>query len=250
VRKRAIVSLALGSVLSSGLVMAQAPAQATEPAPPVVTGNVSFGLGLTSGNKDTVNFNAGYEFKYDPKTKNVVKSTGLFLYGKSDGELTNEQYGLSVRDEYSFSPRAFVFGEARYLHDRFKGISYLLTPTAGVGYKVVDTKATTLSVSGGLGGLWEKDYDLDLKTNGAVSLDEKLSHMLSAAASLNQSFAALWNIGDFGDGLYIFGINLTATVVGKAQIKLELLDTYKAQPPQPTLQSNDVSFIAGVVYKF
>ncbi len=143
-----------------------------------------------------------------------------------------------------------MFGEVRYLHDRFKGISYLLTPTAGVGYKVVDTKATTLSISGGLGGVWEKDYDLDLKTNGAVSLDEKLSHKLSASASLNQSFAALWNIGDFGDGLYIFGVNLTATVVGKAQIKLELLDTYKAQPPLPTLQSNDVSFIAGIVYKF
>ena len=121
-RKNTIVSLVVSSVLSAGLVMAQAPAPATEPPPPAVTGNVSFGLGLTSGNKDTMNFNAGYEFKYDPKTKNVVKSTGLFLYGKTDGELTNEQYGLSVRDEYSFSPRAFVFGEMRYLHDRFKGI--------------------------------------------------------------------------------------------------------------------------------
>ncbi len=89
-RTNTTASLVVSSVLWTGLVMAQPPAPATEPPPPAVTGNVSFGLGLTSGNKDTVNFNGGYEFKYDPKTKNVVKSTGLFLYGKSDGELTNE----------------------------------------------------------------------------------------------------------------------------------------------------------------
>jgi putative salt-induced outer membrane protein len=250
VRNAIVVTLALAWAWSATPLMAQAPAQAAAPPPAAVTGNVSVGLGVTSGNKDTTNVNAGYEFQYDPKTKNVVKSTGLFLYGKTDGELTNEQYGLSLRDEYSIRPRVFVFGETRYLHDRFKGIEYLLTPTGGVGYKLVDDKVTTLSVSAGLGGVWEKDYDVDLKTTGAVSLDEKLSRKLSASAAVNQSFSALWNISDFGDALYLFGLNLTATVVGKAQLKIELLDTYKTRPPQPGLQSNDVAFITGIVYKF
>jgi putative salt-induced outer membrane protein len=248
VRNAIILTLSLACAgVSAAPLMAQPPA---EPPPPAVTGNVSVGLGVTSGNKDTTNFNAGYEFKYDPKTKNVVKSTGLFLYGQTDGEPTNEQYGLSARDEYSFRPRAFVFGEMRYLHDRFKGIEYLLTPTGGVGYKLVDDTVTTLAVSAGLGGVWEQDYDVDLKTNGAVSVDEKLSRKLSASAGVNQSFAALWTIDDFGDALYIFGLNLTATVVGKAQLKIEVLDTYKTRPPLPTLQSNDVAFITGIVYKF
>jgi putative salt-induced outer membrane protein len=250
VRNAIIVTLSLACAgLSAAPVMAQAPTPPTG-SPPAVTGNVGIGLGVTSGNKDTTNFNAGYEFTYDPKTKNVVKSTGLFLYGQTDGELTNEQYGLSARDEYSVRPRAFVFGEVRYLHDRFKGIEYLITPTGGVGYKLMDDKVTTLAVSAGLGGVWERDYDVDLKSNGAVSLDEKLSLKLSAAAAVNQSFAALWNIEDFGDALYIFGLNLTASVVGKAQVKVEVLDTYKTRPPLPTLQGNDVAFITGIVYKF
>jgi putative salt-induced outer membrane protein len=251
VRHAIIVTLCLACAGSfAAPLMAQPPAKPAEPPPPPVTGNVSVGLGVTSGNKDTTNFNAGYEFKYDPGAKNVVKSTGLFLYGKTDGELTNEQYGLAARDEYAFRPRAFVFGELRYLHDRFKGIEYLVTPTGGVGYKLVDDKVTALSVSAGLGGIWEQDYDVDLKTSGAVSLDEKLSRKLSASAAVNQSLAALWNVSDFGDALYIFGLNLTATVVGKAQVKVELLDTYKTRPPLATLQSNDVAFITGIVYKF
>jgi putative salt-induced outer membrane protein len=250
VRKAFIAVVALAAAGSAVPALAQAPVAAAEPPPPAVSGNVSLGLGVTSGNKDSVNVTAGYEFKYDPKARNVVKSTGLFLYGKTDGELTSEQYAVSLRDEYGVRPRAFVFGELRYLHDRFKGIEYLVTPTGGVGYKVVDDKMTTLSLSAGLGGVWEQDYDLELKTNGAVSLDEKLSRKLSASATVNQSFAALWNVGDFDDGLYIFGLNLTATVVGKAQVKVELLDTYKARPPKPDLQGNDIAFVTGIVYKF
>ena len=231
--------------------LAQAPATpAPEPPPPVVTGNLSFGLGVTAGNKDTTNVNAGYDFKYDPKTRNVVTSAGIFLYGKTDGETTSDQYGVSARDQYSLTSRTFVFGEGRYLHDRFKGIQSLFSPTFGVGYKVVDSKTTALAVSGGLGGIWEKDYGVDTRTSGAASFDEKLTLKLSASSTVGQSFAALWNITDFSDALYLFGVNLTAAVVGKAQIKLELLDTYKVNPPQPTLQSNDVAFITSIVFKF
>lgn len=243
-------AIALGSLMLPSPILAQAPPAQPAPPAPALTGSVSAGLGVTSGNKDTTSFNASYELKYDPNSRNVVKSAGLFLYGKTDGELTSEQYGLSVRDEYAVTPRAFAFGEVRYLHDRFKGISYLLSPTAGVGYKVVDGKDTSLSVSAGLGGIWEKDYGLDLHTSGAASLDEKLSHNLSASAAVGQSFAALWNVSDFGDALYLFGVNLTATLVGNAQLKVELQDSYKARPPQPTLKSNDVTFLTGIVYKF
>ncbi len=143
-----------------------------------------------------------------------------------------------------------MFGEVRYLHDRFKGIQSLFSPTGGVGYKLVDNPATTLSVSGGLGGVWEKDYDVESKTTGAVSFDQKFTQKLSATTSVGQSFSALWNISDFDDALYLFGMNLTAALVGKAQLKLELLDTYKSRPPLPTLKSNDVNFITSIVYKF
>ncbi len=91
-RMNAVVSLVFSLALSAAPVMAQAPA-APPPEPPAaaLTGNVSFGIAITGGNKDTTNLNAGYDLKYDPKTRNVVKSSGLFLYGKTDGELTNEQ---------------------------------------------------------------------------------------------------------------------------------------------------------------
>jgi len=248
---RTSISAALITLLLGAVPLMAQPAAAPDAKPPEpTTGNVSLGLALTSGNKDTTTFNAGYELKYDPKTKNVFKSSGLFLYGKSDGEVTAEQYGLTFRDEYAVGPRAFVFGDFRYLHDKFKGIDYLLSPTGGVGYKVVDMPKTSLDVSGGLGFVSEKDTGFDLHTSGAVTFDQKLTHKLTSTATLGQTFAALWKTSDFSDALYGFGVSLAAAITGQAQLKVELRDTYKNKPPDPTLQKNDITLIMGAVYKF
>jgi len=230
--------------------MAQTPAAPPSEPPNPTSGNVNFGLALASGNNDTLTLNAGYEFKYDPKTKNVFKSNGLLLYGQAAGDKTAEQFGLTFRDEYAFRPRAFVYGDFRYLHDRFKGISYLLSPTGGVGYKVVDVPATSLALSAGLGFVSEKDYGFDLNTSGAVTFDEKLTHKLTATTTIGQTISALWKTSDFSDALYGFGASLAASMTNQLQLKIEVLDTYKNKPQDSTLKKNDVVLIMGVVYKF
>ena len=226
--------------------------QAPPPPPPpsAVSGNVSAGLSLTAGNKDTTNLNVGYEFKYDPKTKNVVKSSALALFGKTDGDATAEQYTFTGRDEYALNARLFVFGEVRYFHDKFKAISYLVSPDGGVGLKLVDTAPTKMSISAGVGGVWEKDYGHDLQTSGAVTFDEKLSHQLSKTASIGQTFSALWKTSDVSDSLYTFGAKVVADLVTKAQLKIEFLDTYKNQPSNPTLSKNDIALVMGLVFTF
>jgi putative salt-induced outer membrane protein YdiY len=235
---------------ASSAAPSQPPAAAPAPPPPIWTGSVSFGLALTAGNNDTTNANGGFDVKYDPKTHNVFKTSGLFLYGKNKGELSAEQYALSLRDEYMFNSRAFVFGDFRYLHDKFKGISYLLSPTGGLGVKLVDVPATALAVSIGAGGVWEKDYGFDATANAALTADEKFTHKLTATATVGQSFVALWKTSDFSDALYTFGATFAVSINKRAQLKVELLDTYKNEPSDVTLKKNDLSLIVGVVYKF
>jgi putative salt-induced outer membrane protein YdiY len=124
---RVLSPLLLGCLADAGLASAQAP-----PPPKIWTVALSAGLALTSGNTDTSNVNAAYDIVYNPQTKNVVKSDGLFLRGETEGVLSANRIGLNVRDEYSLTPRLFVFGQNQYLRDEFKDIDYLLAPTAGV----------------------------------------------------------------------------------------------------------------------
>ncbi len=228
---------------------AQAPAPPPPP-PPATTGNVSAGLALTSGNKSTSTFNASYEVTHDPKTGNVLKSSGLFLRGASEGDLTAEQYAVVGRDEYTVTKRIFAFGEMRYLHDRFKEISYLLSPAGGLGYRFIDTAPTVLSASVGIGAVWEKNPGTDVNRSGAVTAEQKLAHKLSPTATISEGASALWKTSDAADALYTFSAGLAVAIVSKAQLKAEILDTYKNRPPNETVKKNDIAIVMGIVYKF
>jgi putative salt-induced outer membrane protein YdiY len=234
--------------------LAQAPSQPAPPAappppPPVWTVSASAGWSFTHGNSDTSSVNLGYNIVYDPQTKNVIKSDGLFLRTKDHGELSADRLGLNGRDEYHLTDRAYVFGQVQYLRDQFKDIDYLVAPTAGLGYKLIKMPNTELAVDGGAGVTWEKDTGLDLDTSGAVMFDDKFTQKLSPNATLTQTFSALWKTKDFGDALYITGLSLAAGLTAHTQLKIEWIDTYKREPPSPAIQRNDNAIVFALVYK-
>jgi putative salt-induced outer membrane protein len=242
------------TLLCSSAALAQepcpCPAPAPPPPPPVWTGSASAGLGLTAGNSDTRNLNLAFEATRDPKTRNVLKFAALYFWNEQDGEASANRLSLLARDEYKLSPRTFVFGQVQYLRDPFKEIEYLIAPTGGLGYKLVDTDRTKFSVDGGAGGSWEKNTGLDVEFSGAVTGGEQFSHKLSDTASVTQAVSALWKMDDFGDALYTFGAGIAASVTTRVAMKLEVLDTYKTKPPSDDVKKNDVALIASLAYKF
>jgi putative salt-induced outer membrane protein YdiY len=230
---------------------AQASAAAAPAAPPgPLTGSAGAGLAFTRGNTDTSNINASYDVTYDPKTSNVVKSDAQYLRGKNDGDLTVDHLGFDLRDQYALSSRAFAYGQFQFLRDTFKAIDYLVAPTAGLGYKVVDAKQTTLAVDAGLGGVWEKYPNLARTTSGAFTASEHYTEKLSGRATITQQVTGLWKTSDFSDTLYTFDAALAAALTTKSQLKIEVLDTYSSKPPTPATKGNDVATVFSIGYKF
>ena len=223
--------------------------QATPEPPKIWTVTAGAGLALTSGNSDTSTVNLAYDLTYDPQTKNVIKSDGLFLRGENEGELSTHRTGLNIRDEYMLTSRIFVFGQNQYLRDEFKNIDYLLAPTGGVGYKLLNTATTKLGVDGSVGMVWEKNPGFDVSTSGALATSEKLTHALTSNTTLTQAFAGLWKMADFEDALFTLGVSLAASMSTRTQLKFEALDTYKNKPPLPTIQPNDIAVLMSIVYK-
>ena len=235
------------------LAMFCAPALAQDPAPPAPpkmwTVTAGGGLAVTNGNSDTSTVNASYEITYDPHVRNIVKSDGLFLHGTTESELSADRLSLNGRDEFKFNGRAYVFGQNQFLRDRFKDITYLLAPTAGVGYSVVATKTTMVGIDVGVGGVWEKNRGLDVAASGAAALGEKLAHALTATTSVSQSYSGLWKTTDTSDSLHIFTVGIAAAVTSRTQIKFDVLDTLKNKPPLATIHKNDVATLVSLVYK-
>lgn len=225
-------------------------AQAPPPEPhKIVALAASGGLAVTSGNSDTSTVNVGYDVTYDPETRNIVKSDGLYLRGKNAGVLASNRLALNVRDQFKLGRRAYVFGQNQYMRDTFKNIDYLVAPTGGVGYKVIDTPMTQFDADAGLGGVWEKNPNADVRTSGAVTANEKLVQKLTATTTLTHSLAALWKTSAFDDSLYNIGVGISAAMSTRMQLKVEVLDTFKNKPPVPGVKKNDVATIIAVVYK-
>lgn len=237
-------------VLAGALLVAtHATAQTPAAPPPTWTGTLSAGLALTGGNTDTTTINVAFDVQSDKARRNVVKADGLNIRSSRDGEEIVDRTSLSLRDEFALSDRSYVFGQFQYLRDAFKSIDYLLSPTAGVGYRLVNTEISTLTVDAALGGAFEKNPGLDRRSDGAVTLTQKASHKLGTATA-TQSLSVLWVATDFADSLTAFQAGIAADVWTRIQVKVDFLDTYKSRPPTPDVQRNDTALITSVAFRF
>jgi putative salt-induced outer membrane protein YdiY len=209
-------------VCSAGPVFGQAPGEPRK----IWTVTASAGLALTSGNSDTSTINLAYDLTYDPQTKNVIKSDALYFRGDTEGELSAHRTGINVRDEYKLTERIFVFGQNQFLKDQFKDIDFLVAPTGGVGYKIINTATTKFSVDGSAGVVWEKNPGFDVNTSGALATGEKLTHALTGNTTLSQTFMGLWKTADLEDALFTLGVSFAASMSTRRQLMVEALDTF------------------------
>jgi putative salt-induced outer membrane protein len=239
------VVLAAGVFLPNGIALAQAPAAA-----PVYTGSLGGGFALTSGNTDTRNFNLTAEVVRDPGTRNLVKGSASYLRGVQNDILNLDRSSVLLRNEYTLSNRTFAFGQVDYLRDQFKGIIFLWAPTGGIGYKLIETDATEFVLDGGAGAVFEKNPGLDTGKSGSLTAGQSFRQQISTAATLTQSFSALWKTDDFSDSFYNFSVGLSTTLAGNLELKLEFIDSYKNRPTSSALNKNDTAFLTAFVIKF
>lgn len=215
-----------------------------------MTGSVAAGLALTGGNTSTTTTNFAFTVESDKTRRNVVRGDGLNIRSSRDGDAIVDRTSLQGQDDYALTERTYVFGRMQYLRDKFKGIDYLISPTGGVGYRVVNTAVSTLTTEAAVGFVTEKNPGREKRSSGALTAGEKATHKISDTATLTQSLMALWKTTDFGDSLVTFQAGLATDITPRAQLKVEFLDTFKNQPPSILVKKNDTALIMSFVFKF
>jgi putative salt-induced outer membrane protein len=165
--KNRVIALALLSLSPVvGVLADDAPA----PPPPmgVWIGKGQFGFLDSHGNSDAESANAAIDLmRYDGAWKNELSIAGL--YGKSAGITSAERIEAKEQTNYTISGDLFAFGGLRYEHDEFDGFQYQASITAGLGYKVLDTKSDKLTVQLGAGYSRLRPEEIDKNPDGAVT---------------------------------------------------------------------------------
>jgi putative salt-induced outer membrane protein len=141
------------------------------PAPPppmgVWIGKGQFGFLDSRGNSDAESANAILDLlRYDGAWKNEIYVAGL--YGKSSGITSAERVEAHSQSNYTISGNLFAFGGLRYEHDEFDGFEYQASITAGLGYKLLDTKSDKLTVQVGVGYSRLRPETIEKDADGAV----------------------------------------------------------------------------------
>ena len=224
---------------------------AAAPAPaPAWTGSIGLGFSMNRGNTSTTNLNLTGDAASDPKKKGVWKFKTLYLHDKTDGVLSGDRLLFDARYERTITTKVYGFAALGFLEDHFKDIDYLWAPGAGLGYRLIATDKTTFNADAGLGMKIEKNPGTDVNSDVGVLLGDKFEHKLSKDSAITQAFNALWDAGDFGDAVYTFTAGVTAALVAKVNVKVELLDAYVTRPPSTDVKKNDTALITSFVYKF
>jgi putative salt-induced outer membrane protein YdiY len=239
--------LAIGLVLFLSSVPAISEDKAATPVK-VYTGNFGAGLSLTGGNTDTKSFNLSFELTRDSKAKNITKANGLYMRSNSSGNAITDTLRLGFREDYLFTKRVSLYGSMGYLRDPFKDIIYFLSPQGGVGFKVYNGDHAAFTLSGGAGGVWEKNPGIDVRRSGALNAAESYTLKISDNAKLVQNWNGLWKTNDFGDALQHFDISIVTSIVKHFDLKLELMDEYKTQV-RNGIKKNDIAVIVSFLYK-
>jgi putative salt-induced outer membrane protein len=174
--------------------LALAPALAVygEEAPPppqgVFIGKGQVGFLSSRGNSDAESLNANIDvLRYDGPWKNEIYVGGL--YGKNSGIVSAERWETWGQSNYTISGDLFVFGGLRYEHDLFDGFQYQASVTGGLGYKLINTDDTKLTVQAGAGYRRLRPETIDKDATGAVIARTPLEATGEAIATAGVDFS-------------------------------------------------------------
>jgi len=233
------------------------------PAPPppqdVWIGKGQFGFLDSKGNSDAESINGNIDLlRYDGAWKNELYVAGL--YGKSSGIVSAERFETRGQSNYEISSNLFAFGALRYEHDLFDGFEYQESLSAGLGYKILNTDDTKLTVQAGAGyrrlrpEIIVKDSSgevvsrtpLDTEGNAIGTLGIDFSHAFNKATTLTNKF--LMEAGS-SNTLLTDALALTVKMSTKLALSVGYAVTDNTKPPAP-LKKVDTVTTVNLVFSF
>jgi putative salt-induced outer membrane protein len=248
---RTLVCAALATG-AAGLVQAQATVK------PDGQWRAVFGLGLSnsSGNTDSTNLSM---------TGDAVRATDLdkwaiYLnsnYARSASVTNTEQIRLGGRYERNFNPAYFGYGGLDLEKNRFANLEPRSMLTAGIGWHVIKSLATTFDVFGGLGYTADKYRDpmviggelRDSYNYASLPLGEESTHKLTATTSARQRLVVVANLKDTGEYRATWDAGLAVAMAKGVNLTLSLAALYNSDPGLGR-KSTDTLLTTGIAVKF
>lgn len=201
------------------------------------------------GNSRTDNFHGEYLWNRNRRWIDewTLKGSGTQDYAMR--KKVTQKYDSTVRYAWSITQRLYNFYRIQGEHDRFENIDLRLTPTAGLGYWLLDTEKTKLMGETGLG--YEYEFRRGAKDEGApiLHLREAFSHKLAENIEFGEEIFYFPKLNNFDD-YRIQGETFLRFILTKhLAFKLKAADQYRSVPIAGK-KKNDLTFTSSIEWLF
>jgi len=221
-------------------------------------GNASLGESIQHGNQSTNTFTTTLDAVRERPAAPIFQSHARTNFGfmtllshasEMDNSVTSRTLSTNLRQDFLFTPSAFVFGLAQLDHVSTQGLYLRQTYGAGMGKDVVKGSRTTFSVIGGLTYQHEKfiDGQSDTSANGLVG--EKLGVQFTKRVRLDNSFNFYPNFSQSGEYRFDTATVFSLRIYNRLSLNTGVIDLYLSNPPAGN-KNNNITFSTGIGYTF
>lgn len=232
---------------------------ASAPAPTDWSGNLSLGYLSTSGNTNKTTATGGLDLtREDPRWRDHFKLDTI--YSRDSGTTTTSRYQGSYQRDFKIADsNSYLFGRTTALRDQFSGYDYVLTASAGYGFRAwskslsYSKQDAHLDLEFGPGYRYAKIKQEDVASSGAdhesnatVRTGAKFLFPLSATAKFTQNLDATFTVSGRHNIEGESETALVANVMDSLALKLSYKIFYVENPPdakKPTDTQTEVSLI-------
>jgi putative salt-induced outer membrane protein YdiY len=213
------------------------------------SGNVNFGLTLTSGNSDSLSLGVSAAANRKME-KSLLETSGQLLYGQTDGDESTNRGELLARYSYFHSPKFFSYGEGGLYYDEFRNIDVGLRLAAGVGRKFIDDEKTKLNGRVGLAYTWE-DHGMDADDEDYVALTAggDYSRILNENVSVTFKLSVDQDLSEGENWILTAEAALKSKLSEQISLIVSATDRYDNDPP-PGVKENDFTLMTAIGVAF
>jgi putative salt-induced outer membrane protein YdiY len=222
------------------------------------TGSINFGYSVQHGDQQTGTISSTiaatrerpHDLIFSPHWRTNTGLTMLFSHAQQNGiSVTSNTITASLRQDYLFSPRDFVFATGQLDHIGAQGLYLRQTYGGGFGHDLIHGNRAVLSLLGGANYMREH-FDIGPSNSSAeVLAGEKLGLKVNNHIRLDQGVSLYPNLTDWGQYRWDANANLGLKLNSRLAVNTGVIDLYLSNPA-PGSHKNNIAFTTGLGLTF
>lgn len=218
-----------------------------------VQGTVDLGYSIARGNSNNSQSSLRISTRYR-KPKYEVQASASSLFTSQSGAPTNSRQQASLRYDRFLSDDTFAFGLSRFERDDRRRLNLRSNFGGGLGWKIIRSGRTTLSLLGGLTFVNEQfrlqpgdPIPRNPSGEGLAALDWETT--IASGLKLDTKLSVLPNFVQSGRYRVTLDSGVRIPLVSRLSWNLSLFNHYDSQPPLQ-VRRNDYGLVTGLGISF